>query len=65
VYLFLDKIEILQVKKGSHLKNFISMVATDTMAIGGSDIAKDLLRVNSIDFLYLNIFLLSLANGRK
>jgi hypothetical protein len=65
VYLFLDKIKILQVKKGSHLKNFISMVAMDTMAIGGSDIAKDLLRVNSIDFLYLNIFLLSLANGRK
>jgi hypothetical protein len=33
------------VKKGAHLKNFVSMVAIDTMAIGGSDIAKDLLRV--------------------
>ncbi len=40
------------------------MVATDTMAIGGSDIAKDLLRVNSID-LFFFLFLLYLANGRK
>jgi hypothetical protein len=39
------------VKKGAHLKNFISMVSIDTMAIGGSDIAKDLLHVK--DFIYL------------
>ncbi|CAF1297363.1 unnamed protein product [Rotaria sordida] len=32
------------VKKGAHLKNFVSMVGMDTMAIGGSGIAKDLLR---------------------
>ncbi|CAF0820537.1 unnamed protein product [Rotaria sordida] len=32
------------IKKGAHLKNFVSMVAMDTMAIGKSDIAKDLLR---------------------
>ncbi len=38
-------VTLLRVKKGAHLKNFLSMVATDTMAIGESDIAKDLLRV--------------------
>ncbi len=38
-------------KKGSHLKNFVSMVGMDTMAIGGSDIAKDLLRVRRFSFI--------------
>ncbi|CAF1273590.1 unnamed protein product [Rotaria sordida] len=37
-------VTLLRVKKGAHLKNFVSMVGMDTMAIGGSDIAKDLLR---------------------
>ncbi|CAF1006034.1 unnamed protein product [Adineta ricciae] len=37
-------VTLLRVKKGIHLKNFLSMVATDTMAIGGSIVAKDLLR---------------------
>jgi len=37
-------VTLLRVKKGAHLKNFVSMVDMDTMAIGGSDIAKDLLR---------------------
>jgi len=36
-------VTLLRVKKGAHLKNFISMVGIDTMAVGGSDIAKDLL----------------------
>jgi hypothetical protein len=44
------------------------MVGMDTMAIGGSDIAKDLLRVRRILFLwrkkiYLKIY--CLANGRN
>ncbi|CAF0820559.1 unnamed protein product [Rotaria sordida] len=37
-------VTLLRIKKGAHLKNFVSMVAMDTMAIGKSDIAKDLLR---------------------
>ncbi|CAF2382906.1 unnamed protein product [Rotaria sp. Silwood2] len=37
-------VTLIRIKKGSHLKNFVSMVAMDTMAIGKSDIAKDLLR---------------------
>ncbi|CAF3420279.1 unnamed protein product [Rotaria socialis] len=37
-------VTLIRVKKGAHLKNFVSMVGVDTMAIGGSDIAKDLLR---------------------
>jgi len=37
-------VTLLRVKKGAHLKNFVSMVGMDTMAIGGSEIAKDLLR---------------------
>jgi hypothetical protein len=36
----------------------------DTMAIGGSDIAKDLLRVRIL-FILKSILYLSLANGRK
>ncbi|CAF1636033.1 unnamed protein product [Adineta ricciae] len=37
-------VTLLRVKKGAHLKNYVSIVGMDTMAIGGSDIAKDLLR---------------------
>ncbi|CAF3319498.1 unnamed protein product [Rotaria socialis] len=37
-------VTLLRIKKGAHLKNYVSMVAMDTMAIGKSDIAKDLLR---------------------
>ena len=61
---------LFKVKKGAHLKNFVSMVAIDTMAIGGSDIARDLLRVNVVIILFrINLkvffFLESLqANGR-
>ena len=32
-------------KRGAHLKNFVSMVGIDTMVVGGSDIAKNILRV--------------------
>ena len=36
-----------QVKKGAHLKNFVSMIDVDTMAIGASDTARNLLRVRT------------------
>ena len=36
-----------QVKRGSHLKNYVSMIGADTMAIGGSEVARDLLRVSN------------------
>ncbi|UJR10784.1 hypothetical protein I4U23_014971 [Adineta vaga] len=37
-------VTLLRVKKGAHLKNYVSMIGMDTMTVGGSDIAKDLLR---------------------
>ncbi|CAF4446852.1 unnamed protein product, partial [Adineta steineri] len=33
-------VTLLRVKKGTHLKNFVTMIGMDTMAIGGSCIAK-------------------------
>lgn len=37
-------VTLLRVKRGAHLKNFVSMIDVDTMAIGASDTARNLLR---------------------
>ena len=47
------------------MKNYVSMVGTDTMAIGGSDVALDLLRVREgFSFAETVDHLSCLANGR-
>ena len=42
------RMSLSQVKKGAHLKNFVSMIDVDTMAIGSSDTARNLLRVRTV-----------------
>ncbi|CAF4550318.1 unnamed protein product [Rotaria sp. Silwood1] len=55
-------VTLLRIKKGAHLKNFVSMVAMDTMAIGKSDIAKDLLRQMEENSEYKSYKIISLRD---